>query len=149
LSGEEEEGEEEEEEEEEDWWLLDQVATSSHLVKRQKQHINPTTNKGYNSPFLPWLSGPKRQPRIPKTAAQESRHRRITNNSWGNGQRQEKYILFFSWETSNHRNGFRQDSRNRIQIQPRRSKKDIVDEQNRIVSEAKEEAEKRICDDEK
>jgi hypothetical protein len=29
LSGE----EEEEEEEEEDWWLLDQVATSSHLVK--------------------------------------------------------------------------------------------------------------------
>jgi hypothetical protein len=31
LSGEEEEGEEEEEEE--DWWLLDQVATSSHLVK--------------------------------------------------------------------------------------------------------------------
>jgi hypothetical protein len=26
-------GEEEEEEEEEDWWLLDQVATSSHLVK--------------------------------------------------------------------------------------------------------------------
>jgi hypothetical protein len=37
LSGDEkeEEGEEEEEEEEdeEDWWLLDQVATSSHLVK--------------------------------------------------------------------------------------------------------------------
>jgi hypothetical protein len=31
LSGEEEEGEEEEEED--DWWLLDQVATSSHLVK--------------------------------------------------------------------------------------------------------------------
>jgi hypothetical protein len=40
-------------------------------IKRQKQHINPTTNKGYNSPFLPWLSGPKRQPRIPKTTAQE------------------------------------------------------------------------------
>jgi hypothetical protein len=39
LSGEEEEveeeeGEEEEGEEEEDWWLLDQVATSSHLVTR-------------------------------------------------------------------------------------------------------------------
>jgi hypothetical protein len=40
-------------------------------IKRQKQRINLTTNKGYNSPFLPWLSGPKRQPRIPKTAAQE------------------------------------------------------------------------------
>jgi hypothetical protein len=39
-------------------------------IKRQKQHINPETNKGYNSPFLPLLSGPKRQPRIPKTAAQ-------------------------------------------------------------------------------
>jgi hypothetical protein len=39
-------------------------------IKRQKQHINPETNRGYNSPFLPWLSGPKRQPRIPKTAAQ-------------------------------------------------------------------------------
>jgi hypothetical protein len=33
-------GEEEEEEEEEDWWLLDQVATSSHLVKRIYIHIN-------------------------------------------------------------------------------------------------------------
>jgi hypothetical protein len=40
-------------------------------IKRQKQHVNPTTNKGYNSPFSPWLSGPKRQSRIPKTAAQE------------------------------------------------------------------------------
>jgi hypothetical protein len=39
--------------------------------KRKKQHINPTTKKGYSSPFLPWISGPKRQPRIPKTAAQE------------------------------------------------------------------------------
>jgi hypothetical protein len=39
--------------------------------KRQKQHINPTTNKGYNSPFLPWIGGPKRQPRIPKTADQQ------------------------------------------------------------------------------
>jgi hypothetical protein len=34
LSGEEE--GEEEEEEEEDWWLLDQVATSSHLVKTSR-----------------------------------------------------------------------------------------------------------------
>jgi hypothetical protein len=39
-------------------------------IKRQKQHINPETNRGYNSPFLPWLGGPKRQPRISKTAAQ-------------------------------------------------------------------------------
>jgi hypothetical protein len=36
LSGEEEEGEEEEEEEE-DWWLLDQVATSSQLVKKMNK----------------------------------------------------------------------------------------------------------------
>jgi hypothetical protein len=40
------------------------------LIKWQKQHINPETNRGYNSPFLPWLSRPKRQPIIPKTAAQ-------------------------------------------------------------------------------
>jgi hypothetical protein len=36
LSGEEKEGGEEEEEEE-DWWLLDQVATSSHLVKTRTE----------------------------------------------------------------------------------------------------------------
>jgi hypothetical protein len=40
-------------------------------IKRQKQHINSETNRGYNSPFLPWLGGPKRQPRIPKTTAQQ------------------------------------------------------------------------------
>jgi hypothetical protein len=39
-------------------------------IKQQKQHIYPETNRGYNSPFLPCLGGPKRQPRIPKTAAQ-------------------------------------------------------------------------------
>jgi hypothetical protein len=39
-------------------------------IKRQKQHINPETNRGYNYPFLPWLGGPKRQHRNPKTAAQ-------------------------------------------------------------------------------
>jgi hypothetical protein len=32
-------GEEEGEEEEEDWWLLDQVATSSHLVKTGDDHF--------------------------------------------------------------------------------------------------------------
>jgi hypothetical protein len=39
LSGEEEEGEEEEEAEE-DGWLLDQVATSSHLVKKATSTLN-------------------------------------------------------------------------------------------------------------
>jgi hypothetical protein len=39
-------------------------------VKRQRQHINPETNKSYKSPFLPWYNSPKKQPRIPKTAAQ-------------------------------------------------------------------------------
>jgi hypothetical protein len=44
LSGEEEEGQEEEE----DWWLLDQVATSSHLVKIASNcdlHANFTGNQ--------------------------------------------------------------------------------------------------------
>jgi hypothetical protein len=39
-------------------------------VKQQRQHINPETNTGYKSPFLPWYNGPKRQPKIPKTGAQ-------------------------------------------------------------------------------
>jgi hypothetical protein len=37
LSGEE---EGEEKEEEEDWWLLDQVATSSHLVKTTEYSLD-------------------------------------------------------------------------------------------------------------
>jgi uncharacterized protein with WD repeat len=137
-------------------------------IKRQKQHINQTTNKGYNSPFSPWLSGPKRQPRIPKTAAQErlasssadrSPSRKPESTTVGIAEspiiveetdKDKKSTSSSSAEkpvTTGTGSGKTPGTGSRSNHGEAR--KDIVNEQNIIDSEAKEEAEKRRRDDEK
>jgi hypothetical protein len=137
-------------------------------IKRQKQHINPTTNKGYNSPFLPWLSGPKRPPRIPKTAAQE----RLASSSADRspspkpesatvGTAESPIIVE---ETDKDKKGTSSSSSEKPVSRGTGSGKTpgtgsrsnhgearqyIVNEQNRIVSEAKEDAKKQRRDNEK
>jgi hypothetical protein len=139
-------------------------------IKRQKQHINPTTNKGYNSPFLPWLSEPKRQPRIPKTAAQlrltptvNSADRLPSRKSEStSGGTAESPILVDETDaekkgpsssspdkTSSSGTGSGKTPGTGIRSNHGEARKEIVEEQNRIVSEAKEDAEKRRRDEAK
>jgi hypothetical protein len=131
-------------------------------IKRQKQHINPTTNKGYNYPFLPWLSGPKRQPRIPKTAAQQ----RLASNSAdrspsrksesASGGTAESPIIVDETEAeqkspsssspdkpASSGTGSGKTPGTGSRSNHGEARKEIVNDKNRIVSEAKEDAEKR------
>jgi hypothetical protein len=137
-------------------------------IKRQKQHVNPTKSKGYNSPFSPWLIGPKRQPRIHKTAAQErldsssadrSPIRKPESTTVGTAEspiiveemdKDKKSTSSSSAEkpvTTGTGSGKTPGTGSRSNH--REARKDIVNEQNRIVSEAKEEAEKQRRNDEK
>jgi hypothetical protein len=138
--------------------------------KRLKQHINPTTNNGYNSPFLPWLGGPKRQPRIPKTAAQlrlaprvdsadRSPSRKSVSASGGTAEspilddETEAKKKIPSSSSSNKKTSSGTGSGKTPGTGSRsnhwEARKEIVEEQNRIVSEAKEDAEKQRCDESK
>jgi hypothetical protein len=133
-------------------------------IKRQKQHINSTTNKGYNSPFLPWLSGPKRQPRIPKTAAQE----RLASSSADRSQSRKSESASGGTAESPLVDETETDKKSPFSSSPDKpaslgtgsgktpgtgsrsnhgeARKEIVKEQNRIASEAKEDAEKQRRD---
>jgi hypothetical protein len=137
-------------------------------IKRQKQHINTMTNKGYNSPFLPWLSGAKRQPRIPKTAAQErlvssSADRSLSRKSENaSGGTTKSLIIVDETETdkkissssspdkpASSGTGSGKTTGTGSRSNHGEARKEIVEEQNRIVSEAKEDAEKRRRDEAK
>jgi hypothetical protein len=139
-------------------------------LKRQKQHINPETNNYYNSPFLPWLGGPKRQPRIPKTAAQlrlapkvDSADRSPSRKSESaSGGTAESPILVdeteaekkspsssSSGKTTSSGTGSGKTPGTGSRSNHGEARKEIVKEQNRIVSEAKEDAEKRRRDEAK